>query len=135
MTFREKSAVAQLAAIAVVFGFFGYIGVRHQADAQTLRGTVGILMGITMGMIAVSIVSHIAIALYTRPEKPDERDRIVELRGHRNGYLAMGVGVWCVLLLTVAQRPYSTLCYAILGAFAVAEIIRLASQLYYYRVG
>ena len=69
------------------------------------------------------------------PEKPDERDLIVNLRGSRNAYWAMAAGAWCVLLLTIAQQPLGLLFYALMGAFALAELVRLGSQLFYYRFG
>jgi hypothetical protein len=132
MTFREKSVVAQIAAIIAVYGFFA---VRHWRQPPTQGAVLGVLIGITIWMIIISVVSHIAIAAYRRPEKQDERDLGVRLRGSRNGYLAIGVGVWGILMLAMIQTPYGLLCYAILAAFALAEIVRLASQLYYYRFG
>ena len=47
----------------------------------------------------------------------------------------MAAGVWCVLLLTIAQQPPGLLFYALLGVFALAELVRLGSQLFYYRFG
>ncbi len=60
---------------------------------------------------------------------------MVELRGSRNAYRALAVGVWCVLLLAMAHTTYGELFYAIIGTFALAELIRLGSQLIYYRFG
>ena len=59
----------------------------------------------------------------------------MDLRGSRNAFRAMAAGVWCVLLLTIAQQPPGLLFYALLGVFALAELVRLGSQLFYYRFG
>jgi hypothetical protein len=43
--------------------------------------------------------------------------------------------VWSLLLLTPLHSADEALFYAIIGAFAVAELVRLGSQLMYYRRG
>ncbi len=43
------------------------------------------------------------------------------------------VAIWCVLFLTMAQVPYGLPFAATLGAFALAQLVRLGSQLFYYR--
>jgi hypothetical protein len=132
MTFREMSIAAQIAAIALVYTFYG---VQLCGVSVTPVTAVATLVGITMLMILISIVAHITIALYAGPERSDERDRVVTLRGTRNAYHALAAGVWCVLLLAIAHTPYGLLFYAIMGAFAFAELVRLSSQLIYYRLG
>lgn len=132
MNFREKSTVAQIVTIVGVFGFFL---VRHWGRLLTREAAIAGIVAIIVVMPFIAIVAHIAIALRTRPEKEDERDIGASLRGSRNGYRALAVTVWCVLFLTITEAPPGVLCYALLGAFALAEVIRLSSQLYYYRLG
>lgn len=140
-TFREKSIVVQIVSILAVYGYFG---VRlwgfwdRPSNASAVAGAVtaiGALIGITVCMIIIGVAAHIALALYAKPETPDERDRVVGLRGSRNAYGALAAGVWCVLLLAIAGVPHGALFYAIMGAFALAELVRLGSQLIYYRIG
>ena len=132
MTFREKSAAAQIAAILLVYGCFA---VRYWDRPLAHGAPAAILIGITICMILISVPAHIAFAIHRRPEKPDERDAIVEVRGTRNAYLALGVGVWGVLLMILFKTSYGLLFCAALGVFALAELVRLGSQLYYYRFG
>ncbi len=93
------------------------------------------LIAITMCMIVINIAAHVALAFYARPETPDERDRIIGLRGSRNAYGTLAVGIWCVLYLAIAGVPHGALLYATMGTLAVAELVRLGSQLAYYRLG
>ncbi|HEY7929724.1 MAG TPA: hypothetical protein VID71_06915, partial [Steroidobacteraceae bacterium] len=90
-------------------------------------------------MIIISIVFHVTIAAYAksygRLERIDERDRWVVLRAARNAYIVLAAGIWCVIILALAQVPYAALFYAAMGMFAVAELVRLGSQLLYYRLG
>ena len=132
MTAREMSLSAQIVAIVLVYGFYGV-----QLWGQSLTPLTGVatLVGITVLMILINIGAHITITLYAGPQKIDERDRVVTLQGTRNAYHTLSVGVWCVLFLAIAHTPNAYIFYAIMGAFAFAELVRLGSQLVYYRLG
>jgi hypothetical protein len=132
MTSREMSLSAQIAAIVLVYGFYG---VQLWGQSLTPVTAVATLIGITVLMILINIAAHITIALYAGRQRIDERDRVVTLQGTRNAYRALSAGVWCVLLLAIARVPNLYIFYAILGAFAFAELVRLSSQLVYYRMG
>ncbi len=135
--FREKSAMLQIVAILVVYGVYGvrlWDFWRASAGPVTVIA-IAALIAITIWMIIIGIASHIALVLYMRPEMPDERDRLIDLRGSRNAYFALAAGVWCLLLLAIADPPHGLLFYAIMATFALAEIVRLGSQLFYYRFG
>ncbi len=136
MTFREKSIVAQIAGIVLVYGCYG---VRLWGRPLTRLDALATLIGITVWMLIISVVFHVTIAAYAksygRLERIDERDRRVVLRGARNAYIVLAAGIWCVIVLALAQVPYGALFYAAMGIFAVAELVRLGSQLLYYRLG
>jgi len=130
------SAVQIVAIVAV----YGYYGVRLWGVPLTPIRATATLIGMTILMILIGIASHILIAVRTRPERADERDEVVELRGARNAYRALAAGLWCVLLLFLAHSflglpSQGLLFYAIMAAFALAELVRLGSQLLYYRLG
>jgi hypothetical protein len=99
----------------------------------TRLSVVAVLFGSTILMIVVSIIGHIAVA--RRQEAPDERDRLIDARSTRFGYHAMAVGVWGVIFLAIAGPQPALLAYAALGAFVLAELVRLSSQLVMYRLG
>lgn len=141
MTFLEKSIVVQIVSILAVYGFFGIRlwGFWDQPAMSTASASattaVGALIGITFCMTLIGIAAHVALAWYAKPEKSDERDRVVRLRGSRNAYGALALGIWCVLFLATAGVPHGALLYAIMGAFALSELVRLGSQLLYYKLG
>ncbi len=130
MTFREKSAIVQIAAIVLAYGI---VGLRLWGHPLTLPGAIAALFIMTVLMIVIVAAAHMALVLSRTPEQTDERDTMVALRGARNGYYALAAGVWCVLMLTITARPYSLLLLATMGAFVLAELVRLVSQLVYYR--
>jgi hypothetical protein len=138
--FREKSLVVQIVSILAVYGFLGVRlwGFWDQPSlSSAAAGAIMVfaLIGITICVGVIQIASHVALAFFGRFETPDERDRVIGLRGSRNAYGALAVGIWCVLYLAITGIPHGALLYAIMGAFALAELIRLGSQLVYYRLG
>src|ERR1041384_3520249 len=100
MTFREKSILAQILSIVVVYGAYT---IQLWGRAPTPGGAFGFLIGVTVLMSVIGIVSHLVLALRHAPEKADERDRAVHLRGSRNAYPVLAVGIWCVLMLALFQ--------------------------------
>jgi hypothetical protein len=132
MTSREMSLSAQIAAIVLVYGFYG---VQLWGQSLTPSTAVATLIGITVLMILINIGAHITISLYAGPQRIDERDRVVTLQGTRNAYHALSAGAWCVVFLAIVHTPNVYIFYAIMGAFAFSELVRLSSQLIYYRLG
>lgn len=141
MTFLEKSIVAQILSILAVYGFFGVRlwGFWDQPAMSTASASgttaAGALIAITICMSVIGIISHVALALHARPEKSDERDRVIGLRGSRNAYGALALGVWGVLWLAIAGVPHGALLYATMAAFVLSELVRLGSKLVYYKLG
>jgi hypothetical protein len=130
MSFREKSAWISIVAIVLVYGFYGLRLLNHE---PTRLGVVAMLIGSIMLTIVISVAGHVAVA--RRSEKPDERDHLIDARSTRFGYHAMAVGVWGLIFLALAGPSLALLAYAALGAFVLAELVRLASQVAMYRLG
>jgi hypothetical protein len=55
------------------------------------------------------------------------------LRSTRNGYYALAACLWTVAGVGLGARPPVLLAYLLVAGFAVAEVVRYASQLVYYR--
>lgn len=139
--FREKSIVVQILSILAVYGYFGVRlwGFWDQpgmssSTAELVMTAATALISITICMIVIAISAHVALALYARVEAPDERDQLIDLRGSRHAYRALAAGLWLVLLLAIIGMPHGALFYTVMAAFALAELVRLGSQLLYYRL-
>jgi hypothetical protein len=135
MSFRQKSIVIQIASILLVYGFFGARAWGYWNRPASGLVSVVLLVSVTICMILISIVGHIVISIRTKLEKPDERDQIVSLRGFRNAYQAVAIGVWCTLFLAIVNVPHGLVFFVLMGMFAVSELVRLGSELFYYRLG
>jgi hypothetical protein len=97
LSYREKSLYASLAAEFVVYGPYFFF---HQ------KNSVNKVAGMIVAIIVLQIILQSIIAALTRNRVTDERDRLIELRGYRAGYLTiaslMVVGLGVLWLHTMA---------------------------------
>jgi hypothetical protein len=130
LTFHEKSLIAQIATIVLVYGFVGF---KLWGRPLSPPAAIVAVIGLSVLMIVIVTVSHIALALHQKPEQRDERDAQVALRGARNGYYVLAVGLWFLMMLSIKATPYGQMLLAIMYVGVLAELVRQASQLIYYR--
>lgn len=133
LTFREKSLWVQIASTVVIYAYYFW---RAVAIGETDPGQVGVLFGVVVVvMVAVQAVVHAALVRHRRPEVADERDRRIAVKAARNAYYVLMTGVWGALgLIALTAKPF-WVAHAALLAIIVAELVRFASQLVYYRRG
>ena len=80
LSYRERSLYASLAAELVVYGPYFFL---HR------QNSVNKVAGMIVGIIVLQIILQSLIAALTRNRVTDERDRLIELRGYRAGYLTL----------------------------------------------
>ena len=80
LSYREKSLYASLLAELIVYG--PYFIHHHQQGINVVAGMIA-------AIIVLQIILQSAIAAFTRNRLTDERDRLIELRGYRAGYLTL----------------------------------------------
>ena len=135
LSYREKTLYASLAAELVVYGPYFFL---HQ------QNTINNVAGMITSIIVLQIVLQLAIAAVTRNRIVDERDRLIELRGYRAGYLALvslmviGLGMlWfhaTVGHLQLESRMMGLHFLSVfLGILVVADITKTATQIVAYR--
>jgi hypothetical protein len=78
LSYREKTLYASLVAELLVYG--SYFFLNHQNSVNNVAGMIA-------AIIALQAILQLLIALITRNRVTDERDRLIELRGYRTGYL------------------------------------------------
>jgi len=105
LSYREKTLYASLAAELVVYG--PYFLVPQTNSLNKIAGTI-------CAIIVLQVVLQVIIAALTRNRVVDERDRLIELRGYRAGYLAL------VSLMVIAL--------GLLWIHSIADHLRLDSR-------
>jgi dipeptide/tripeptide permease len=135
LSYREKSLYASLAAELLVYGPYFFL---HR------QNSVNKVAGMIIGIIVLQIILQSMIAAFTRNRVTDERDRLIELRGYRAGYLTiaslMVLGL-CMLWLHTTVDPDRLNSRMIglhflsvfFGMLVIADITKTATQIVTYR--
>lgn len=89
--------------------------------------------------IVAMIVGNILFAVVTLgktipDEKADERDRLINSKGMRNGYFVLSIGVVGMLIWQAFGLPAVLGPYGLFGISMLAGATYAASQLVYYRI-
>jgi len=134
-SYREKTLYASLAAELVIYG--PYFLLHRQNSVNKVAGMIA-------AIILLQIVLQAAIAVFTRNRMIDERDRLIELRGYRAGYLAiaglMVAGLALLWLHAEAGRlPVESKMMGLhflsvfFGMLVIADITKTVTQIVSYR--
>jgi hypothetical protein len=135
LSYREKSLYASLAAELFVYGPYFFL---HQ------QNSVNKVAGMIIAIIVLQMILQSVIAVLTRNRVTDERDRLVELRGYRAGYLmitslmVLGLGLlWfhaTVGHLRLDNRMVGLHFLSVFfGMLVIADITKTATQIVTYR--
>ena len=135
LSYREKSLYASLVAELLVYGPYFFL---HQ------QNSVNKVAGMIIAIILLQIILQSVIAAFTRNRVTDERDRLIELRGYRAGYLTLfslmvlGLGMlW--FHATIGRLPLDRRMIGLhflsvfFGMLVVADITKTATQIVAYR--
>jgi vacuolar-type H+-ATPase subunit I/STV1 len=138
VSFQEKSAIAMIGALTVVYGaYFTIVGrwlTVAPADEIVYQP---LLIVVIVPLVVLAVVSHLVIALANPKEAgaEDERDRLIALRGERVGGYVLALGVFGGLVLAMAELPPFYIADALLLAWVLAELVDGATKIVLYRRG
>jgi hypothetical protein len=135
LSYREKSLYASLAAELFVYGPYFFL---HQ------QNSVNKVAGMIIAIIVLQMILQSIIAVLTRNRVTDERDRLIELRGYRAGYLTiaslmvLGLGMlWfhaTVGHLRLDNRMVGLHFLSVFfGMLVIADITKTVTQIVAYR--
>ncbi|MGA8670348.1 MAG: hypothetical protein WB679_10755, partial [Terracidiphilus sp.] len=131
LSYREKTLYASLAAELLVYGPYFFF---HQ------QNSVNKVAGMIIAIIALQTALQLTIAVLTRNRVTDERDRLIELRGYRAGYLTiatlMVVGLGMLWFhATFGQLHLDSRMVGLhflsvfFGMLVIADIVKTAAQI------
>lgn len=128
-TFQEKSDFIILVSIIIVYGCASFMIVQNFNSGNGLYWII--LSSIAFAII--TLLSHVLLAIFHKPEEKDERDEINSWRSAKNAYSILSVGIWISFAIILISHNIFASAFALFGAFILAEVVRLASSLFYYR--
>jgi hypothetical protein len=135
LSYREKSLYASLVVELLVYGPYFFL---HR------QNSVNKVAGMIIAIIVLQIILQSIIAALTRNRITDERDRLIELRGYRAGYLTFASLMVLGLAMlwfhaTVGDFPFDNprvglhFLSVFFGMLVVADITKTATQIVAYR--
>jgi hypothetical protein len=132
MSFREKSAWISLLSMSGIYGLY-FWSVRSGGGSR-----FGGLLGTMIALVVVQTALMIAVAIFAPREakaRPDERDRLIDLRATRFAYAALAGSVACGCFFGAFDPPVVFNTNALLFVLVAAELLRSGCQIVQYRRG
>lgn len=139
MSFREKIHWSAFLALSIAFGwyFLSYPWEMVRTDAG-VAAVAGMLVPVTILIIAVMSITAAYFAIRTPKEvnlKEDERERTFHIRGTHLAYYPLVLGVWANMIAMFYRLSVAEHLNLLIATVVIAELVRVGSQLFYYRRG
>lgn len=134
VSFQEKSLWVLFVGLILGFGFY-FIVVLPTNSANLLSYHVVLFVVAVVMLVITQIVGHSVIAALDQKTKTDERDRLIELKGTRNGAYVLATGVFLALCTALATEGNFIFAHVLLGFWVLAQLVEIGSQLFLYRRG
>jgi hypothetical protein len=139
MSFREKIHWVAFPSLLLAFGwyFLNY----PWAIANTRSGlwaAVWMLIPVTIIFVVPMVIGTAYFAIRSPKEanlKEDEREKIIHLRGTNIAYYSLVLGVYANIFAMINGLQFGFSVNVLLATLVISELIRVGSQLYYYRRG
>jgi hypothetical protein len=139
MSFREKIHWAAFLGLSAAFGW--YFLTYPWAIVGTPAGVgavAGMLVPVTIVIIATMSATAAFFAIRTPKEahlREDERERDIHVRGTHLAYYPLVLGCWANLIAIFYRFSPGIYLNLLIATVVLAELVRVGSQLYYYRRG
>ena len=144
MSFHEKSTIASLTATILVYGWYFFTYISRALGAETTPAASIVtkpLIVTVIAVIAINVAAHILIGWQAAREDgelesaPDEREKLIELRGASRGSYVLAFGtVMTIGALLMEHEPF-WIANILLGFFILSEVVKGASKLIDFRRG
>jgi hypothetical protein len=134
ISFQEKSLWLMFVGLIGSFGFY-FVRVLPANTVNLLPYHVVLFVLAVALLVTTQIVGHIVLALADRNTQTDERDRLVELKGTRNGAYVLATGVFLALCTALLREGNFAFMHVLLGFWLLAQLVEIGSQLFFYQRG
>lgn len=131
-SFQEKSQLVTFAALLISFGGY-FIVTLPGAPADIGPPTIALFVAAVTLLTVLQVFGQVTLALLDRRADADERDRLIALRGVRNGAYVLSTGVFGALCVGVFVPGNFAFTHVLLGAWVLAQLVETGSQLWLYR--
>jgi hypothetical protein len=135
-SFEEKSVWIQLLATASVLGaYFVAAGRMYSVGVRHLVPYAPLFAVAVVALVAVLVVGHVVVAIASRPEGRDERDRLIGWRAESRSGWILATGVILSIMGMIASYDDVVIAHLLLLSLLVSQVTAFVLQLVYYRRG
>jgi hypothetical protein len=148
LSYQEKSALASLVAVLVVYWYyFGEVRELMRNDQLDAASALGLMIGAVVVLVIIEVVFQILISAISRSTATDERDKLIFAKAARNSGILLGAGTITLILAILASEirgglgdPETQLTPILIAQWLIllmvmAQIFEYLSQIFYYRRG
>jgi hypothetical protein len=141
LSYQERSLWGSLVAELVVYLPYFFLNLHRANSVNMVAGTI-------FGIIVLQIILQSIIAAATRHRITDERDKLIQLRGYRAGYVTLaslmvfGLGMlWLHFTANAGRFPVNAQFLALhflnvfYGILVISDIVKTVTQIVAYRRG
>lgn len=133
VSFAEKSSWVTLVTVTAVFVayFAAALPVQNGTDVGPVR-----VIWLVLAVVALALTQaagHAVLAVLDRRTDTDERGRLIELRGVRNGAYVLATAVFTALCAAIATDGNAIFVHVLLAGWVAAQLVETGSQLVLYR--
>jgi 4-hydroxybenzoate polyprenyltransferase len=134
LSFQEKSLWLMLIGLAVAFCLYFASALPVQSE-NVLPHQIVTFAALVVLLVVSQVVGHIVLAAFDRRHGTDERDRLIRLKGSRNGAYVLAAGVFVSICLALWIEGNFIFTHVLLAFWVAAQLIEIGSQLVLYRTG
>ena len=135
-SFEERSVWIQLFSMALVLGGYFWVAWKMLSQGITaLPAYAPVFAAAVILMVIVLVVGHVVVAIASRPDGRDERDRLIEWRAESYSGWLVATGVLLGITGMVVSVPNVFTAHLLLLSLFLSEVLKLVLQLVYYRRG
>lgn len=140
MSFHEKTNLAMLIILWIVFGGYFYTVAGHffsDAPPPALDAVWGGILRMVILLVVLMVAFHIVATVFApkNADQADERDRAIEVKAEARSGVVLGIGiVWALVLLFADTEPY-WVANALMFTLVASEIAKSVMRAIAYRVG
>ena len=135
-SFEEKSVWITLASLLTVFGYYFVVAGGLLAEGVTeLAPYLPLLVVTVVLLVVVLVAAHTIVAIASRPDGRDERDRIISWRAEHNSSWLLATGVLGAIFGLALSIEAVWIANGLMFALFLSEVLGHSLQLFYYRRG
>ncbi len=136
ITFQEKSIIVTLTTTLIIFSGYFVTAFTMLAQPDVPEASIiALFIGAVVLMVAVQIGVHVIIALFSKHEESDERDKLIKLKATRISYYVLVAGIWATAVSPALWSSTFMILNLLILSFMLSAIIGQISQLVMYRRG